>query len=130
MFCQKCNARNESDQKFCGECGVKLEPRPDPIAVDGQEGAYYCSRHPKITTLIRCGRCDTPICQRCMVFGPAGNRCRACAKNRVPIRPRGVAHEVARGVSNVANSGRGFWLFSFWAMILRFLSNLFGGRWF
>jgi ribosomal protein L40E len=113
MFCQKCNARNEDDKKFCGECGVKLEPRPDPIAVEGQEGAYYCSRHPKNPTLIRCGRCETPICQKC-----------------VALRPRGVAHEVAKGVSNVANSGRGFWLFSLWAMILRFISNLFGGRWF
>lgn len=130
MFCKKCNAQNDDDKKFCGECGAKLEPAPEPVAVEGQDGAFYCSRHTKVPTLLRCGRCETPICQKCVVFGPAGNRCKACSRHRTPIRPRGVAHEVARGVSDVASSGRGFWLFSFWAMVVRFIANLFGGRWF
>ena len=126
MFCKKCNTQNDDEKKFCGECGAKLEAPPQPVAVEGQDGAYYCTRHPKVPTLIRCGRCETPICQKCMVFGPAGNRCKACARHRTPLRPRGVAHEVARGVSNVASSGRGYWFFGFWAMIVRFIASLFG----
>jgi hypothetical protein len=126
MFCKKCRAQNEEERKFCGECGAKLEPQPEPVAVDGDSGAFYCTKHNKVVTRLRCGRCDTPYCDRCLIFGPTGTRCRACARHRTPIRARGVAHEVAKGVSNVASSGRGFWFYSFWAMVLRFIASLFG----
>lgn len=41
-----------------------------------------CARHPDIETQLRCGKCDTPICPECMVFGPAGARCKDCAALR------------------------------------------------
>jgi hypothetical protein len=41
-----------------------------------------CAAHPDVETALRCGRCDTPICPRCLVMTPVGARCRACAQLR------------------------------------------------
>jgi hypothetical protein len=45
-------------------------------------GTYYCARHPKTETLLRCGRCETFICPRCAVFTDVGARCPDCAPRR------------------------------------------------
>ena len=47
-----------------------------------QPGTLYCYRHPERETLIRCGRCDRPICLQCQVRHPVGVRCRDCAQIR------------------------------------------------
>ena len=45
-----------------------------------------CARHPEVETALRCSRCDTPICPRCLVQTPVGARCRDCARiSRSPI---------------------------------------------
>ena len=44
--------------------------------------AYYCARHPRTETLLRCGRCETFICPRCAVFTDVGARCPDCAPRR------------------------------------------------
>lgn len=44
-----------------------------------------CPRHPKETTLVRCGRCERPICTRCMVDSPVGKKCRECASTRTHL---------------------------------------------
>lgn len=41
-----------------------------------------CARHPDVETALRCGKCDTPICPRCMVDTPVGARCPKCARLR------------------------------------------------
>ncbi len=38
-----------------------------------------CPRHPRISTRLRCSKCGTPICPRCMVETPVGYRCPTCA---------------------------------------------------
>lgn len=43
------------------------------------EDAVYCARHPDVETYLRCGKCGTPICPRCLVQTPVGARCRDCA---------------------------------------------------
>jgi len=53
--------------------------------LDETEGATYCARHPQVETYLRCGRCETPICPRCLVQTPVGARCPDCARiNRLP----------------------------------------------
>ncbi|MCH7787213.1 MAG: hypothetical protein IIC22_06860 [Chloroflexi bacterium] len=42
----------------------------------------YCDRHSKTETNLRCGRCDTLICPRCLVHAPVGVRCPKCAKTK------------------------------------------------
>jgi hypothetical protein len=52
---------------------------------ENPEGAVYCARHPNVETYLRCGRCDTPICPRCLIQTPVGARCRECANlTRLP----------------------------------------------
>ncbi len=43
-----------------------------------------CATHPGVETSLRCGRCEKPICPRCMVMTPGGQRCRECANLRPP----------------------------------------------
>ena len=42
----------------------------------------HCARHPRTPTLLRCNRCGTPICPRCMVSTEVGQRCPDCARAR------------------------------------------------
>jgi len=44
-----------------------------------------CAVHPKVTTFVRCGRCDRPICTDCMVDTPTGKKCRECARSRTHL---------------------------------------------
>lgn len=39
-----------------------------------------CPRDPGVETALRCSRCGTPICPRCLVQTPVGARCRGCAR--------------------------------------------------
>ena len=41
--------------------------------------ATRCARHPDVETGLACGRCETPICPKCLVYTPAGTRCPDCA---------------------------------------------------
>jgi len=39
-----------------------------------------CATHPDVETNLRCGKCEKPICPKCMVQTPVGARCRECAR--------------------------------------------------
>ncbi len=62
-----------------------------------------CAAHPNVETALRCGKCETPICPRCMVQTPVGARCRACANVRRPVvyttPPLLVLRAVAAGLT-------------------------------
>ena len=38
-----------------------------------------CANHPRVETLLRCSKCEKPICSRCAIVTPVGSRCRQCA---------------------------------------------------
>jgi len=123
--CRKCGAANDPLTKFCGSCGAKFEPVEEARSA-GEDGLYYCYKHSRETTRVTCGRCERPICPKCMVIGPAGVRCKVCARGRVPMRLRGVAHDAAAGISGIDT--RKIWYLWIWAAIIRFIAGLFG-RW-
>ncbi len=51
-----------------------------------QPVATFCAKHPRVETYLRCGRCETPICPKCLIMTPVGARCRDCARLRkLPI---------------------------------------------
>lgn len=51
--------------------------------MDVQAGTTLrCARHQQVETSLRCSRCDTPICPRCLVMTPVGARCPDCARSR------------------------------------------------
>jgi hypothetical protein len=41
-----------------------------------------CANHPGRETMLRCNRCDKPICVECAVQTPVGYRCRECVKQQ------------------------------------------------
>lgn len=81
--------------------GVVLQAGAEATRKDAAREAYYatepvvtyCARHPQVETMLRCGRCDTPICPRCMVHSGVGIRCPDCAAN--PQRTVGLETERA-----------------------------------
>jgi hypothetical protein len=83
---------------------VRSAPRAEPPAADAAEPIVYCTAHPKVETGLRCSRCDTPICPRCLVMTPVGARCKACARlSRLPMfvaGPRHVLLAVAAGLGS------------------------------
>jgi hypothetical protein len=52
------------------------------LEIPGEPGVYWCARHRKVKTRLRCGRCETPICPKCTKMGPSGARCPDCASHR------------------------------------------------
>jgi hypothetical protein len=66
-----------------------------------QGNTVRCARHPNTETVLRCGRCDTPICPRCLVGTPVGARCPTCAgvkRFATVLKPRDLVRAVAYGV--------------------------------
>ena len=61
-----------------------------------------CATHPQTETLLRCSRCERPICLACMVSTPVGFRCRDCAHMgglpQLNLRPAMLARAVAAAV--------------------------------
>jgi hypothetical protein len=44
-----------------------------------------CATHPNVETELSCGRCEKPICPKCLIHSPVGSRCRECANvRRIP----------------------------------------------
>lgn len=56
-------------------------------------GEVRCARHPATATRLRCGRCGTPICPRCVVSTEVGQRCPDCGRG-----PRLPTFQVAPGI--------------------------------
>lgn len=122
MTCLECKAPNPGGKKFCGECGAALTPPENaPVAVEGDSGAWYCGKHTKVVTRLRCGRCETPICPKCIVYTPAGTRCRACSKNKIVVRPAGLLHSAVGVVGETTGGGRRVWYLALWYLILSLL---------
>ena len=57
-----------------------------------------CAKHPGVPTNLRCSRCDTPVCPRCLVHAAVGIRCRECGKGTVPPTYRVPASSLVLGV--------------------------------
>lgn len=63
--------------------GAATEPtppaEPEPYAFRPAT-VVECPRDPGVETALRCSRCDTPICPKCLIQSPVGARCRDCAR--------------------------------------------------
>lgn len=95
--CDKCGVEAEAPGKFCASCGAKFVPRKEAV-VAGNDGEFYCYKHSKEITRVTCGRCERPLCHKCLVMSPAGVRCRDCARHKRPVRVRGVLHDAVSAV--------------------------------
>lgn len=71
-------------------------PQPEPEVIT------YCEQHPSTPTELRCGRCERPICVRCLVHTPGGTRCPACARLRRPVMYELGPLDYAKGLGAAA----------------------------
>lgn len=70
---------------------LKQETASEPPARDHAEPEIlYCANHPDTETLLRCNRCNKPICLRCAVRTPVGYRCRECVAGQQATYYTGV----------------------------------------
>ena len=73
-----------------------------PAVVEDETPVLRCARHPGTETVLRCGRCETPICPRCMVGTPVGARCPNCAgvkRFRMLLKPSELVRAVGFGIA-------------------------------
>ncbi len=74
----------------------------------------YCTKHPRVETNLRCGKCEELICPDCMVHTPVGVRCGDCAQvRRIPtydVSSQFLARGVIAGVLLGIASGALFFL--------------------
>lgn len=65
-----------------------------------------CKRHPSVETRLACSNCGDPICGRCAVPSPVGQKCPSCAKQsraaRALGKPRQYAKAAAAGLAAAA----------------------------
>jgi hypothetical protein len=91
----------------------------------------YCATHPNVETELRCGRCEKPICAKCLVHTPVGARCPDCAQVRgLPTYSVGTPTIVrGAGAAIVAGTACGvvWWLFNLFAYSLGLFFVLLGG---
>ena len=43
--------------------------------------ALFCYNHPNRETLLRCNKCDRPICTECAILTPTGYSCKECVRS-------------------------------------------------
>jgi hypothetical protein len=86
------------------------------------DAALVCANHPDRATLLRCNRCEKPICTKCAILTPVGYRCRECVEGvrRGFDNARSVDYPVAAGVSATGTAVAVFLLqnLGFWALIV------------
>ena len=46
------------------------------------ETTLYCANHPTVETLLRCKKCEKPICVKCAVRTPTGYQCKECVRGQ------------------------------------------------
>lgn len=68
-----------------------------------------CALHPETETNLRCGKCEQPICPKCLVQTPVGARCPECAAlKRLPVyavSPVLYARAIAAGLTTASALG-------------------------
>ena len=58
-----------------------------------------CKRHPSVETRLFCAECGDPICPRCAVPTPVGQKCPSCARLPKTARARGKPDQIAKGIA-------------------------------
>lgn len=69
------------------------------MSQDPATSAQTCYRHPDRQTLLRCSRCDRPICASCSIDASVGQRCPEC------VRSEGTQKEVRTGARAMSRTG-------------------------
>ena len=94
-------------------------PPPDELPFD--DNALFCANHPTVETILRCNRCNKPICTRCAVQTPVGYRCKECVGQQQAVFYTGGALDyviagaislVLGGIASYLMTLLGAWFFA------------------
>ena len=47
--------------------------------------SLYCANHPETETMLRCNRCEKPICTKCAILTDTGYRCKQCVRGQQKV---------------------------------------------
>ncbi|MDQ3248052.1 MAG: hypothetical protein M3Q45_02475 [Chloroflexota bacterium] len=62
-----------------------LQSNPVDNVTNTGEETLYCANHPTVETLLRCNKCDKPICIKCAIRTAVGYRCKECIRAQQTI---------------------------------------------
>ena len=65
---------------------------------DDTISTLLCANHPDRETMLRCNRCDKPICYQCAVRTPVGYRCKECVRGQQKVYETTVTRDLVVGV--------------------------------
>lgn len=109
-LCHRCGKENPDEESNCLRCGIKLDSIEAQTDYPPEVPEHFCYRHKNEPTNLACGRCGRYICTKCVVLGPAGSRCRECAKHDIAIRPTAIVHEAKVGIGGLFRTPYAFWI--------------------
>lgn len=58
----------------------------------------FCSYHPDRPTMLRCNRCERPICTSCAIKTPTGYRCKDCVRSHQKVFDTAVWSDYLIGI--------------------------------
>ena len=64
---------------------------------DAQLPTLHCANHPDRETMLRCNKCDKPICFQCAVLTEVGYRCRECVRGQRSVYYNGKQLDLPLG---------------------------------
>lgn len=87
----------------------------------------HCYRHPDRETMLRCNRCDQPICTQCAVRTPTGYRCNECIRSQQKVFDTAQTKDVIlAGILAVGLSFAGSWIASYVGFLTIFIAPVAG----
>lgn len=67
--------------------------------MSNEADTLYCANHPQTPTLLRCSRCEKPICPRCAVQTPTGYRCKDCIRSQQKVFETALPQDYVLGTA-------------------------------
>lgn len=55
------------------------------MSSEDENEVMYCYYHPNTPTVLRCSKCEKPICPKCAILTPTGYRCKDCVRGQQKI---------------------------------------------
>lgn len=105
------------------------------VTQDHTTAAPVCYRHPDRHTLLKCSRCDRPICASCSIDATVGQRCPECVREEgpqkvIPTGPRRTRNSGAPATMTFIGLAVGFFLLgSLGGMRETLIENLAQANW-
>lgn len=59
----------------------------------------HCANHPDRETVLRCNRCEKPICTQCAIQTPVGKRCPECVRSQQAKYYNGERYDILIGAA-------------------------------